>query len=182
MGKGILMSETASEMRYRVEGMDCAGCATKIDKALRRMPGVTDVVVSVASGTMMIKHDAMSDLGAIERKVSGLGYMATALPASSALKSHGGEDHDHDTHADVDGLHGHGPTSGPWWESAKGQLTVASGVALVAAYGVGKLVPQTGSWIFIAAMLIGLVPIARRAIMAAVAGSPFNDPRLWIVA
>lgn len=29
--------------RMRVEGMDCAGCATKIENALRQMPGVMEV-------------------------------------------------------------------------------------------------------------------------------------------
>ena len=37
------MTETTTQTRYRVEGMDCAGCATKIDTAVRRMPGVEDV-------------------------------------------------------------------------------------------------------------------------------------------
>lgn len=184
MSKGIPMSEAATETRYRVDGMDCAGCATKIDTAVRRMPGVADVAVSVTAGTMTVQHGDGSDLGAIERKVTGLGYTVAALPFSAARKGHGDDDQDHDTHADVAGLHGHdhGPTTGHWWESGKGQLTVASGVALVAAYGIGKLVPQTGSWIFIAAMLIGLVPIARRAIMAALAGSPFSIEMLMTIA
>lgn len=179
-----MMSEAATETRYRVEGMDCAGCATKIDTAVRRMPGVADVAVSVTAGTMTVQHGDGSDLSAIERKVSGLGYTVAALPSSSARKSHGADDHDDGTHAELDGLHGHdhGPTTGHWWASRKGQLTIASGVALIAAYGIGKLIPQTGSWIFIAAMLIGLVPIARRAIMAAFAGSPFSIEMLMTIA
>jgi Cd2+/Zn2+-exporting ATPase len=62
------------EKRYRVEGMDCASCAAKIDTAVRRMPGVEDVSVSVTSGTMTVRHDGSSDLAAIEKKVTGLGY------------------------------------------------------------------------------------------------------------
>jgi hypothetical protein len=36
------MNSTASsaKTRFRVEGMDCASCATKIENALQRMPGV----------------------------------------------------------------------------------------------------------------------------------------------
>ncbi len=41
------------ETRFRVEGMDCASCASKIDTAVRRMPGVADVSVSVTAGTML---------------------------------------------------------------------------------------------------------------------------------
>ena len=39
------MSEV-KESRFRVGGMDCASCASKIDTAVRRMPGVFEVSVS----------------------------------------------------------------------------------------------------------------------------------------
>lgn len=178
------MSEAATQTRYRVDGMDCAGCATKIDTVVRRMPGVADVAVSVTAGTMTVQHGEGSDLGAIERKVTGLGYTVAALRSSVPRTSPDPDAHKDDAHAEVAGLHehDHGPAAGRWWESGKGRLTIASGVALVAAYGIGKLVQQTGSWIFIAAMLIGLVPIARRAIMAAFTGSPFTIEMLMTIA
>ena len=69
-----------------------------------------------------------------------------------------------------------------WWKSAKGRLTIASGLALAAAYGIGKLVPGMEPWIFTAAMLVGLVPIARRAVMAALAGTPFSIEMLMTIA
>ena len=78
------MAATEQQTRYRVEGMDCAGCATKIDTAVRRMPGVQDVNVSVAAGTMTLKHTAESDLAAIEKKVTGLGYGVAPLAANAA--------------------------------------------------------------------------------------------------
>lgn len=100
---------------------------------------------------------------------------------------HGGghdhEDHDHD-HAEIEGLHGHdhAPMDGPWWKSKKGRLTIVVGLALVIAYGVGHLIPAYDSYIFTAAMLFGLVPIARRAIMAAFAGTPFSIEMLMSIA
>jgi len=39
------MSAEETTTRFRVEGMDCAGCASKIDTAVRRLPGVEDVSV-----------------------------------------------------------------------------------------------------------------------------------------
>ena len=72
--------------------------------------------------------------------------------------------------------------SGPWWNSGKGRLTIASGIALVAAFGVNMAWPAIGPWAFIAAMLVGLVPIARRAVMAALAGIPFSIEMLMTVA
>ena len=114
--------------RYRVEGMDCAGCAAKIDTAVRRMSGVSDVAVSVTAGTMTVHHDATSDLTAIEKKVRGLGYSVAALSAETApasspaccdhdLAGHDNEGHYPGDHAakEVAGLHGHDhdPSDGP---------------------------------------------------------------------
>ncbi len=71
------------QTRFRVGGMDCASCAAKVDTAVRRVPGVTDVSVSVTAGTMTVKHDESSDLDAIPRKLSGLGYDATPIQVKS---------------------------------------------------------------------------------------------------
>lgn len=73
------MASTATKTRYRIEGMDCASCASKIDTAVRRIAGVEEVSVSVAAGTMTVQHAPGSDLAALERKVAGLGYTVAAL-------------------------------------------------------------------------------------------------------
>ena len=219
------------ETRFRVEGMDCASCANKIDTAVRRMPGVSDVSVSVTAGTMRVQHDAASDLEAIRKKVSGLGYTVTPTAAvaekpaakhehgpncnhdhghshdhghdhaghNHAGHNHAGHDHaghDHTGHdhaghdhgapkaAAVEGLHGHdhGPSEGPWWKGKKGRLTILAGAALVVAYAVGHLFPAIETYAFIVAMVVGLLPIARRAIMAALAGTPFSIEMLMTIA
>ncbi|MGO7550387.1 heavy metal translocating P-type ATPase [Rhizobium leguminosarum] len=204
-----------SETRYRVGGMDCAACATKIDTAVRRVAGVADVSVSVMAGTMTVRHDGSSDLKVIEKKVTGLGYSVAPLAGNAApahtqgsqhrhdhghgCGDHAGHDddhavHDHEGHShdhphdhgekEIEGLHGHdhAPMAGPWWQSRKGRLTILSGGALVAAYTVGHLVPAIASYAFIVAMLIGLVPIARRAVMAAFSGTPFSIEMLMTIA
>jgi Cd2+/Zn2+-exporting ATPase len=202
------------ETRFRVEGMDCASCAGKIDTAVRRMPGVEEVSVSVTAGTMRVQHDATSDLEAIRRKVSGLGYKVTpaaAMPSRAPLEHQGGtgccaghahgdahghahdHHHDHASHeghrhasdaAASQGLHGHdhGPSDGPWWKGRKGRLTILAGAALVAAYAIGHLFPAVSTYAFIAAIAVGLVPVARRAVMAARAGTPFSIEMLMTIA
>ncbi|QRM44352.1 heavy metal translocating P-type ATPase [Rhizobium sp. BG4] len=186
-----------SQAKYRVGGMDCASCASKIDTAVRRLPGVEDVAVSVTAGTMTVSHDGSSDLGAIEKRVTGLGYSVVPMPlgkqSAPAPSSpahhdhdHAGHDHshhDHD-HAEIEGLHGHdhAPMDGPWWKSRKGQLTILSGIAFAVAYAAGHLLPQISAYAFTVAMLIGLIPIARRAVMAALAGTPFSIEMLMTIA
>jgi Cd2+/Zn2+-exporting ATPase len=187
------VAQAGLQTRYRIGGMDCAGCAAKIDTAARRMPGVEDVSVSVTAGTMTVSYGVETDLPALEKKISDLGYtvapLASAAPRTSeaAHEQAPGDKHDHDhDHAKeaVEGLHGHdhGPMEGPWWKSRKGMLTIASGLALVAAFALGKVAPATEHWAFVAAMLLGLVPIARRAIMAALAGTPFSIEMLMTIA
>ncbi len=59
---------------------------------------------------------------------------------------------------------------------------LACGGGLVAAYIVGHLYPPIALWAFTAAMLIGLVPIAKRAYMAAINGTPFSIEMLMTIA
>ncbi len=230
------MMSNAKQTRFKIEGMDCASCASKIDTAVRRMPGVSDVSVSVTRAMMTVSHDATSDIEAIGRKVKGLGYPATPIPATeekfvvhdhgpSCSHDHGHthththdddhdhascghdhghhHDHDHEGHdhektggdherrgnaspatSGIEGLHGHdhGPSDGPWWRSGKGRLTIFAGLALVAAYAAGLIFPEVEAYAFILAMLVGLLPIARRAVMAALAGTPFSIEMLMTVA
>jgi Zn2+/Cd2+-exporting ATPase len=181
----FVMTDAATQIRYRVEGMDCAACAAKIDTAVRRLPGIEDVSVSAAAGTMTVRQNGQSDLTQLENAVTSLGY--AIAPADRPAGSEYPEDakHEHSAHDD-DGpeLHGHerGLPTGRWWQSPKAKLTAASGIALIVAYSVSKLVPAIGPWAFLAAMLIGLVPIGRRAVMASLAGSPFTIEMLMTIA
>ncbi|WP_430257251.1 heavy metal translocating P-type ATPase [Neorhizobium sp. IRS_2294] len=181
------------QTRFRVGGMDCASCASKIDTAVRRLPGVDDVSVSVTAGTMMVKHSGVADLKAVEKQVSGLGYSIApivkapkaATGGATVSSDHSGNDHgSKSTEAEIEGLHGHdhGPSEGPWWRSKKGRLTIMAGTAVVLAYGIGHLFPAIATYAFIVAMLVGLVPIARRAFMAARAGIPFSIEMLMTIA
>lgn len=179
------MADAATQTRYQVEGMDCAGCAAKIDTAVRRLPGIEEVSVSATAGTMTVRHNSQSDLTKLERAVTGLGYGIAPADRQAGSGPHSDAKHDHAAHDDNGAeLHGHdhGPTNGPWWKSPKAKLTAASGLALIVAYGVGKLVLGIALWAFIAAMLVGLVPIARRAFMAARAGTPFSIEMLMTIA
>ncbi|MGD9913334.1 MAG: heavy metal translocating P-type ATPase [Rhizobiaceae bacterium] len=194
--------------RFRVEGMDCAACAAKITTAARGVAGIDDVSVSVTAGTMLVSHQAGADLAALSKRVASLGYpsridLGRATPATDpAPHDHAGHDHsghdhsghDHGSHGHshpgdaapdpLAGLHGHdhGPASGPWWKSRKALLTLASGAALVAAWLIGQVVPQFGLYAFEVAMLVGLLPIAWRAVVGARFGTPFSIETLMTIA
>lgn len=203
---------SAVKTRYRIEGMDCASCATKIETAVRRVDGVAGASVSVTAGTLMVEHEG-ADLPLLERRVSGLGYgisAASTKPVAAPHPSHDhaghahgqvhkhgpGCDHDHDhgseEHAsgagEAGGMppaatgHSHLPAGMPWWKTGKARLSLVCGAALAAAYGLGHFYPMLDPWIFIAALSLGLVPIARRALMAALSGTPFSIETLMTIA
>jgi Cd2+/Zn2+-exporting ATPase len=194
--------------RFRLEGVDCPSCATKIDTAVRRIPGVTEVMVSVTTQTLSVTHAPDTDLDALIRQINSLGFRATRhtptpIPLSAISRHqpepccgghHHDHNHDHDHNHNHDHDHGgsedatvttehdHGPSDGPWWQSPKARLTIASGVALVTAYGVGLVLPHYAVWAFLLAIAVGIVPISWRALVSARAGSPFSIEMLMTIA
>lgn len=57
---------------YSIEGMHCASCATKIEKALGSVPGVTKASVNFATETVQVEGSAtLEDLNAAVRRVGG---------------------------------------------------------------------------------------------------------------
>lgn len=180
------MAKVMLQSRYHVDGMDCGSCAKKIDAALRQLPGIAEVSVSVPAGTMMVNHANDAALvSAIARRVTALGYKLS-LVSSRVIADGVFTTTDPVNQDSLMGVHVHSQsqvsTNGPWWRSPKGQLTVASGIGLIVAYGIGQFIPDFESWIFSIAMLIGLVPIARRAVLAAFSGTPFSIEMLMTIA
>ncbi len=61
---------------YRVTGMTCGGCARHVEKALRATPGVTDVAVDLAAGTVKVAGTA--SFTALAASVAEAGYQMAA--------------------------------------------------------------------------------------------------------
>lgn len=180
------MSEATEKLKFRVGGMDCAACVTKIENAVGRLPGVGEVGVSLPNGTMTVTRTGDIGKGAIERQVKALGYqIAPARSAAPAAEDHSHADHGHGHDHDHDHDHavGHAEViDGPWWKTRKALLTFISGGALLAAYIAGQLFPAIGHWAFFVAMAVGLIPVARRAIVAGMTGTPFSIETLMTIA
>ncbi|MGT2503194.1 heavy metal translocating P-type ATPase [Bradyrhizobium guangxiense] len=170
--------EGATEVttRLEVQGMDCAGCALKVENALTRMPGVRTVDVSVARGSVTVRHD-QAERSEMASRISALGYTVADEEKAEADRTRTGEDHAGHSH-----VHAQPDAGTRWWQTGKARLTIASGLALAVAFAVGKSAPGAERWAFLLAMLVGLVPIARRALSAAVAGTPFSIEMLMTIA
>jgi len=180
------------ETRYRVTGMDCAACAAKIETAVSRLPGVADVSVSATAGMMRVAHaDEAVLFPAMRTRLGKLGYGVFPADEDKAGGKNPAHDHDHSEHDhDHDhaqaGTHAHayeaGDGQGAWWQTRKGILTIGCGLALGLAYGIGRLYPPLEWWAFVAALAVGLLPIASRALAAARAGTPFSIETLMTIA
>lgn len=167
------------ETRYRVTGMDCGSCAAKVEAVVRRLPQVEAVSVSATTGTMTLQHHAQSSpLATLKANVTPLGYDIFPIEDDDQAPAAGHQNKTQEPHSHS---HEHG-AEGPWWRTRKAWLTIACGFALLLAYAMGKLAPVTERWVFIAAMVIGLAPIARRAFLSARARIPFSIEMLMTIA
>ncbi len=75
---------------FSVTGMSCAACSAHVEKAVRKVPGVTDVSVSLLTNSMKVEGTA----GAAEicKAVSNAGYGAAPAGAGTAASSAVSED------------------------------------------------------------------------------------------
>jgi Co/Zn/Cd efflux system component/copper chaperone CopZ len=86
-------------IRYHVTGMDCSSCAAKIEGAARKVDGVNDVKVSIASQIMTLEvDDPARRLPVVESAVTGLGYQ---LDRVGEPKGEGAENDDDDKIPDL---------------------------------------------------------------------------------
>lgn len=89
------MSDSPDTVRYRVTGMDCPSCATKIEKAAWGIVGVEEVKVSIASQIMTLRlADPAAQLHEVERAVTSLGYQLNRLDRPAVRPEAGSDDDD----------------------------------------------------------------------------------------
>ncbi|MGV2980803.1 heavy metal translocating P-type ATPase [Camelimonas sp. ID_303_24] len=98
------MNAPAITQRYRVEGMDCAACALKIETAVQRLPGVTGVAVNVTLRRLTIQAAPQPGAADVTALLKRLGYAArpelAGAAADAMARAHApccdGGDHAHD--------------------------------------------------------------------------------------
>ncbi len=85
---------SAETVRYRVTGMDCSSCAANIEGAVRKINGVEDVKVSIASQVMTLKvQEPATRLPVMEDAVTGLGYRLERIGSSNDQSQVDDDDH-----------------------------------------------------------------------------------------
>ena len=131
--------------------MDCADCARKVEDALNRVPGVVKAEVSFQSGKAYLQLEVPQAEEEAARALSALGYR---------LRPEGKEK---------------GGLPGPW------RWALASGGLLLAAFLASLFLPGLAPWGYRLAALVGVFPLARRAV-AAFRQNPFSMQTLVTLA
>jgi len=131
--------------------MDCADCARKVEDALNRVPGVVKAEVSFQSGKAYLQLEVPQAEEEAARALSALGYR---------LRPEGEEK---------------GGLPGPW------RWALVSGGLLLAAFLASLFLPGLAPWGYRLAALIGVFPLARRAV-ATFRQNPFSIQTLVTLA
>ncbi|MFN0190566.1 MAG: heavy metal translocating P-type ATPase [Aestuariivirga sp.] len=162
--------------KFSVTGMDCAGCASKIETAVGKVAGTSNIKVGLQTETLSVVLDDPAKGPEVEAAVRRLGYEIAPKHDRSSGAPHGDEEagHDHSDHAK--------PIEGAWWQSSKGHLVIATGLMIAAGYVEQRLLPYGAHLIFLAACVVGTIPVARRAWAALLSGSLFTIEMLMTIA
>ncbi|HJV53028.1 MAG TPA: heavy metal translocating P-type ATPase [Noviherbaspirillum sp.] len=62
------------EFSFGIEGMTCASCVARVEKALRAVPGVEQVNVNLGTERAAVVAERQADFGAMQRAVEKAGY------------------------------------------------------------------------------------------------------------
>lgn len=153
---------SAEPTTLRVQGMDCGGCERKVEAALARLQHVEEVSASSVAGSVRLTAPPGKVLphAEIASTITALGYQVIDESADTA----------------------DAPPHKPWWKTPKGRLVLVSGALLALAWALKFAWPSLGTWPFVAATVVGLVPIIQRAGQALKMGNPFTIEMLMSIA
>lgn len=167
----VVDAQERATVRFRVDGMDCASCAIKIETALKRVAGVDQVNINVGGGSVAITPSSSDfyseDAAAAIRRLGYRVEIAVAKPLVGSEKATA-DDHQSEGHS--------------WWQTSKGRLVIIAGALLAGAFVAQAAFPSLAPWPFVLATLVSLVPVGRRAFEAARAGSIFTIEMLMTIA
>ncbi len=96
---GYAVPEEATDLS--IDGMTCASCVGRIERALRAVPGVQEASVNLATGRAVVRHVGGLDPATLETAVNRAGYAArrAALEATAARENREREGREREQHS-----------------------------------------------------------------------------------
>ncbi len=85
--KGAGYDAEVAETTFEIGGMSCASCVTRVEKAVRKLPGVVDASVNLATEKALVRYaPKMLTSGRIAEAVAAAGYTAKPEQAEGAAE------------------------------------------------------------------------------------------------
>ncbi len=82
------MIETSVSLALKIEGMRCAHCAMRVQQALKKVRGVKNATVSLASETALLEYDAQANVEAMKAAVDEARYTVAGSRKLNSIHSH----------------------------------------------------------------------------------------------
>ncbi|MCX8671030.1 zinc/cadmium/mercury/lead-transporting ATPase [Gilliamella sp. B2865] len=142
------------KLTWKIQGMDCAHCASKIENGVKTLPNINQTKIIFSTEKLIVfvpKHDD-AVIKMIEDKVVELGY--TPIFEASANQSH---HHEHSHNFD---------------KKAFIPLAVL-GTLIVVSYLILLVNHTAGEYAFIVTAIVGIIPILKEAIVLTRSGTLF---------
>ena len=83
-GAAAAATGATTEWNLPIDGMSCAACAGRVEKALRAVPGVDEASVNMATEVATVRARAGVDAGTLHAAVGKAGYAVVVPPAPAA--------------------------------------------------------------------------------------------------
>lgn len=85
-GAAVADDDGLAEISLPIEGMTCASCVRRVERALEKTPGVTSAAVNLATERASVSFDpAAADLASLKKAVESAGYTVGEIAASAPL-------------------------------------------------------------------------------------------------
>ncbi|MEC7941149.1 MAG: zinc/cadmium/mercury/lead-transporting ATPase [Pseudomonadota bacterium] len=146
---------------WLVSGMDCPACARKIEKAISNIDGVIQAKVLFATEKLVVKFNNESLADTIEHVSINTGFPLTEVGSKQEKQQ---------------------PET--FWQAhiQPNLQIIAIAAAMLFAALLKSSAPQLSEGLFIATCLLGLYPVAKKAVQLAHSGTPFAIETLMSVA
>ncbi|WP_447400594.1 zinc/cadmium/mercury/lead-transporting ATPase [Vibrio harveyi] len=152
--------ESSIRHSWLVSGMDCPSCAQKLEKAITSVEGVTNAKVLFATEKLVVDFDNRAVAAVIEQvsQQTGFPLTSTDVPKPKAEKK-------------------------GWLGIVKDNVQILSIAGAMAFAGIiSDFNPTLSTWLFTLTCLLGLYPVAMKAVKLARSGTPFAIETLMSVA
>ncbi|MDH1269984.1 heavy metal translocating P-type ATPase [Rhizobium pusense] len=87
MNAPVRAADTKNAISLSIEGMTCASCVGRVERALKAVPGVADAVVNLATEKASVTTNAPVDRAALVKAVADVGYEVSESPAVQTAAS-----------------------------------------------------------------------------------------------